>query len=280
MISRRRVSLALAALFTSAAYPIRGNSASPIPDFAKPKDVLKAFVKLRGSLKSELVIWSFEGRAFGVVDQKVLPLWGLQTAKFEHFERIDDAAFAVKSLELTYPFDLATNKRITKAVNPYTDQEIELGYGKFGPNELLLTEAGFEIPPARSEGFPGTLESALGSLRVHADDIWLSEDTFLEIPAMRDGGRALNASDVNTYKGLMSEVADDNVASANATMSYNVILSWHAWMDMAGQSGHMMRRMAGKKLFSLDALPESFLSVAEREHPDIINNAAQLVGLR
>ncbi len=279
MLKRRTfvMSLAAAGAMPLASKPVQSDTATS--DANDLVDTLMAFVKLRGSLRRELTVWWFEGRVYGVLDQQVRALWDLQTVKFEHFRRIDEHTYGVKSLELTYPFDLDTGAPLSSIVNPYTNEEIQLGYGKFGPNDLLLTEAGFAIPPARANQFPAELTSSLDAVLVHDDDIWLSEKTSLRIGPLSDGGRVLNATDVNLYAGTAREISDTSLASAKATMSYTVILSWQAFMKMGDRPGHMMRRMAGKKLFSRDALPTDFVALADQEDPGLIQDAAMLVGL-
>ena len=50
-------------------------------------------------------------------------------------------------------------------------------------------------------------------------------------------------------------------------------------MNMGDSPGHMMRRMAGKKLFGIEALPSDFINLADEKDPGLIQNAPELVGL-
>ena len=139
MISRRGFTQAVAASAALTASLGSSKPASAALDFEKPEDLLKTLVKMRGSLKSELVIWYLKGPVYGVVDQKVTPLWGLHSVNFNHFQKKNDAEYTMTSVEFNYPYDLKTGDHVKKYDNPYTQETIELAYRPFGPNTLILT---------------------------------------------------------------------------------------------------------------------------------------------
>ncbi len=279
MISRRALTRTAVAAALLPSSLIRANRAQAALDFDDPADVTTALVKLRGSLESELVIWYLKGTVYGVVDQQARRLWGLHSVNFNHFRRRSESRYAMTGVEFNYPCDLESGDHIKTFDNPYTDQRIELGYRPFGPNTLILTKRGFELPPDRAEFRSATLETALGPVHVHENDAWLFEDVYAEVPSMGADGRAWYANDITTYKGRLDHLNDGGVSSVPATLSFQSVVSWHAWMNMGDRPGHMMSRLAGKKLFSRDALPPWFTAVAEREHPRMIRDVEKLIGL-
>ncbi len=279
MISRRGFAQAVVATTALSSSLMRSKPAAAELDFEQPKDLMKTLVKMRGSLKSELIIWYLRGPVYGVVDQKVTPLWGLHSVNFNHFQKRDDDSYSMTSAEFNYPYDLKTGDHIKTFDNPFTDETIELSYRPFGPNILYIYEDGIRLPPEREEFKSAKLETIIGPVHIHDNDAWLFEDFYAEVPSMSADGRAWYANDITTYKATLDELNDDAVAAAQSTLSFQSVVSWQAWMNMADHPGHMMSRLAGKKLFSRDGLPAWFLEVAEREHPDMIRNAEKLIGL-
>lgn len=248
-------------------------------DFDKPSDMLTTLVKMRGSSKSELVIWYLKGTVFGVRNQQVRQLWGLHSVNFNHFQRQSDTEYTMTSVEFNYPYDLKTGAHLKEVMNPYTEEMITLGYSPFGPNTLLLTGEGFKLPPDREEFKSAKLETALGPVHIHDDDLWLFEDFYAEVPSMSGDGRPWYANDITTYKAKVSDLNDEAITSAPTTLSFQSVVSWQAWMNMGDITGHMMSRLAGKKLRSRDDLPEWFLTVAGQEHPETLRDAEKLIGL-
>lgn len=279
MISRRALTQTAVAAAVLSSSHIRAKRARAALDFDDPAGVMTALVKLRGSLQSELVIWYLKGTVYGVVDQRVRRLWGLHSVNFNHFQRQSESRYTMTSVEFNYPYDLESGGHIKRFDNPYTEEIIELGYRPFGPNTLILTKDGFELPPDRTEFKSARLETALGPVHVHENDAWLFEDVYAEVPSMGADGRAWYANDITTYKGRLDALNDDAVSSVPATLSFQSVVSWQAWMNMGDRPGHMMSRLAGKKLFSRDALPPWFAAVAAREHPRMIRDVETLIGL-
>ena len=279
MISRRGFTQGVVATTALSSSLISASPAAAELDFEQPKDLMKTLVKMRGSLKSELIVWYLRGPVYGVVDQKATPLWGLHSVNFNHFSKRDDGSYSMTSVEFNYPYDLKTGDHIKTFNNPFTDEMIDLAYRPFGPNTLYIYEDGIRLPPDREEFKSAKLETAIGPVHIHGNDAWLFEDFFAEVPSMSADGSAWYANDITTYKATLDELNDDAVSAARSTLSFQSVVSWQAWMNMADHRGHMMSRLAGKKLFSRDDLPAWFVEVAEREHPDMIRDVEKLIGL-
>lgn len=243
---------------------------------ADPKALLKALVKLRGSLDGRIAFWWMKGPRYGVVGTTVTPLFQNLVVSWHRFARQPDGNYKATIVELSYYVDVKTGELLDHNWrNPITGATNALEHIAFGPVTSTLTLSGV-TPPEKTPGAELRVKSTRGVLAQHNDDIWLQEDVSATIVSETASGRApYQGNDITTYHGSLRQVLDANSPSAEATMHYQSVTDWRTWMNMGDIKGVLMARASGRKVWSLGDVPQEILAAARRLHPQIISDPAK-----
>ena len=240
-------------------------------DLNNLNDLLECQIKLRGSLDERMVIWWLHATQYAVVDTLLTPLYHLLNASFQRFTKIDDNAYAITMLELAYFTDPETGSVLQEFTNPFTKLTGTVPPAMFGPNRVSLTTNGLQPP----EHFPfGTLTftGQLGPGRTDGEDIWVREDTLVEMVSANPAYGDYVYNELVTYQGQLAEINDPEIKSASAGMTYNTTSNWRPWMMAGDTGGHIMSEGYGKKVTRIEYLPEDYLALAREHDPAIITD--------
>lgn len=241
------------------------------------KDLMTALAKLRGSTEKELVIWWLDGTLYGVVDLVPTPLWHMETISFSSWEATGEAEYLMVHRELSLKKDPATGELVEQLTNPYTGELLEVEHKPFVPAPLLLTADTARLPadaPVKPE-FTHRLQTP----SIIGDDFWLGEDMYAVLPAFQPGMKPWRANDITTWHGSLNQVTDPDVAWADATMVYQGMYNWRPWLKMGDIDGHHFARMAGRKLRSIEEIPDSYLTAVAKVDPEFVTTGAKAIGL-
>ena len=241
-----------------------------------PQARLDALAKLRGSNKKEPVIWWLDGTLYGVVDQVPTPLWHMETVSFGSWEKTESGEYLMKHRELSLRKDFETGELLEEIENPYTGERLKSEHKPFVPVPLLLSSNTARVP--EGVNFPATFVHDIQTPTIAGNDIWIGEDMYAEIPAFQPGAKPWRANDINTYQGALDQVLDDGVTSADAKMVYQGMYSWRPWLNMGNIEGQHVARMAGKKLRSIDDIPESYRTAAALVDPEFVETGVAALG--
>ena len=240
-------------------------------NLSHPPDLLKANVKLRGSLDTGLVIWWIKATQYAVIDTVLTPLFHLQNASFQRFENVSDNTYAITMLELAYFTDLETGAVLEEFRNPFTDQVGRVPPELFGPNQVFLTLDGLQPP----EHFPfGTLtfEGQLGPGYSDGEMVWVHEETLVRMTSDNPAYGNYIYNELVSYQGRVADLNNPAIKSMEATLNYNTTSNWRPWMMPGDTPGHIMAQGFGKKVRRIDDLPTDYLAMARQHHPEVIAN--------
>jgi len=245
-------------------------------DRNSPEQRLLALAKLRGSAKKEPVIWWLDGTLYGVVDQVPTPMWHMETVSFASWEKTESGEYLMSHRELSLRKDFDTGELLEEIENPYTGELLKSEHKPFIPAPLLLSANAARLP--EGVNMPATFIHDIQVPTIAGNDIWIGEDMYAEIPAFAPGAKPWRANDINTYHGALDQVLDPGVTSADATMVYQGMYSWRPWLNMGDIEGQHVARMAGKKLRSIDDIPESYLNSAALIDPEFVETGIAALG--
>lgn len=269
-ISRRT---ALSAAAVGLASPRLGFAA---PTFATSADILRAFVRLRGALDGRLVYWWLEDVRSAVVATRVYPLFRARVGTFLRVKDLGAGGFSVTTLETSYYVDLKTDQLLHTLKNPINGKDMDIASVVLGPSTAVIRAEG-EDAPRTARG--GTLEShtSRGPVTVAGDDVLIAEDRFARITFPDPSTPPYNTSELNVYRGRLSQLSDPDRPYVDAWVSYQSVSAFQPRHKMDGVIGHISARAVGAKVASLEAMPKRWRELVERENPEIVANIEKVL---
>jgi hypothetical protein len=245
-------------------------------DLTNLNDLLECQVKLRGSLDERMVIWWIRATQYAVVDTILTPLFQLHNASFQQFKRIDDYTFGITMLELAYFTDLESGKPLTEFTNPFTNKTGTVPPSVFGPNRVSLTTAGLQ-PPEFFQFGTLTFDGRLGPGFSDGEQVWVREDTLVKMISDNPAFGNYIYNELVTYRGDWADMNDASQPSIGANITYNTTSNWRPWMMADDTPGHIMSEGFGRKVTSVDELPEDYLTMARQFDPDVIADPEKIL---
>jgi len=245
-------------------------------DLNAPKDLLEALVKLSGSLDERLTIWWQDGIRYGVIDGKSTPFCGFQIGLFNMHSKMADDAYRVTQFELTYYTDLNTGKLLREFENPFTGKTNRLLHVRMGPLIRTQTIEGL-LPDEGERAAVKELDTQVGPITVHDGDVWIPTGVSAMIQFPFPNAPTLPLNQYQTFQGRLEHLEDPEIVSAPAQLQFQNVIFWEPWLQMNDYPGHSMGRAWGRKLMSVDDLPESYLAMAREINPDMIEDPFTLL---
>ena len=220
-------------------------------------------MRLAGSLDDRLVIWWMDGMRYGVVDAHARLLFGMKVGMFQRFFREPDGRFRIAMFELTYYTDLDTGELLETFENPYTGEMNKVRHVRLGPEIRYQTATGIARP---DNPMVKAYSSGLGPPLVRDGHIWIPLDVEATIEFPKPTAPSIVLNHYTTVHGQLDDALNPVLISAPCELNFQNILKWEPFLHMSDHPGHMMSRAAGRKLESLDGLPDDYLAMAERLH--------------
>lgn len=246
--------------------------ATTVAEANEPRALLRAFRRLRYAEGDTLAFWWMRATKYGLVDNRLTPLFGLEIGNIARTQALDDG-FAATALEMVFFTDLATGRRAAAVTNPYTGESLPRPDSLVGPTTIRYRTSGTEYP----RDLPGVeldIEPATRVFAVEGDDVWLRDDTSARVTPTATSAPRFWVSDWSTYHTSRAALADPALASAPGTVTFNSVSSWIDWMKMGDRPGYMLSRGSGRKYARFDALPASFLDIVRERYPAILADPA------
>ena len=251
-------------------------------DLNREPDLLRALIKMRGSLDSELVIGWLRARRFAVSQGRVEPLCGFVAATFNRFREISDDLFSVSTLEITHYTDFETGELLDKLVMPFTGREIDVPAYRFGP-----ATARFAVRLDEKDDFApaaGTTEgsfSPAGSVLmtksidpgyVRNGELFLRHEEHGRVYPTDSKIPTMFYKESTIWSAPLNKVLDIDTRNVDARVAYSAMTSWRPWMNMGDLPGHTASNGFGGKARSLTDLPDDFLRYTRQRQPDVLED--------
>ncbi|MDE0678668.1 MAG: DUF1838 family protein [Gammaproteobacteria bacterium] len=282
--TRRRLCqslLAGAALIGPGMLPLRASADGEL-DLTREPGLLRALVKMRGNLDSELVIGWLRAKRFSISQGRIEPLCSLIAAAFSRFRRVSDDLYEAVVLEITHYTDFETWELLDTLTMPFTGREVEVPAFRFGP-----TRTRFAVSLDESEEFEpqeGTTQGAFspaasvrmtksihpeyvldGTLLLRHEEHGRVRPTDSDIPNMF-------YKESTIWSAPLNEVLDPNVKQVDSLVNYSAMTSWRPWMYMGDVPGHTSSNGFGARAHSVADLPDDFLRYTRELHPDVLQD--------
>ena len=260
-------SVAGASLAAPGPLPRAGGSGLNLTD---PDDYLKAVLKMRGSLDEKLVIGFTIGRYYGVVDNTPTYLFDLLAAAFFLYRPRADGGYEDRTFEIAYFTDAATGRPLETFLNPYTNKRVKVPQTRLGPTDRTLTRQARIISRGTPPG--GVFDDQFLPARVVGDDVWITEQYNVYLPAGMLGPTAFRFNELTTAHASKADLDNPALTRVPTTTSTQIQVDWRPWLEMTDLRGHMNLTSAGRMLSRVEDLPDTYLELGHRYHPDVLRD--------
>lgn len=268
-----------AALVGPGLLPLSTSASTPL-DLSSDRDLLRALMKMRGSLDSELVIGWLRAKRFAVSQGRIEPLCGFLAAVFSRFRRVSDDLFEAVVLEITHYTDFETGALLDRLVMPYAGHEVEVPTFRFGPASTryavrLDEEEEFEPAPDTTQGAFSPAASILMTKsihreRIHAGSLYLRHEEYGRVKPKDSDLPGMFYKESTVWSAPLDQVLDPNLTRLDARVNYSAMTSWRPWMHMGDIPGQTASNGFGVRARSVADLPDDFLRYTRELHPDVL----------
>ncbi len=247
-----------------------------ILDFSKREDRMTALIKMRCSMDDRIVMGGVKGLYYGVVNNKITPLYGVLAGTVARYKQIDEWRYEGASFEVAYFTEWETGEVMETFDNPYTGETVEVPHTRLGPSKLIIGLDGREIPSDSPRLAGMDINHRFIPPRVEHDTVVLVEEIRVGTPEDFSGPQ-FHYNEVTTYRAQMADLANPDVMIANDSTHFNGIVSWRPWLKMGDHRGHLFGTATGGRYATVDDYPPYYVEMTNKHHPDVFGDTAALL---
>lgn len=240
--------------------------------WSTPEDRLRNYVRVRGALDDRLVMGWVTARYYGIVDDRMDPIFEVSAATFARYRAVE-AGYEAVSFELAWFTDPATGEPLDNWRNPYTGEMNSVPSGGLPPSKIIIDRnLSFQLPEPR----PGlTVEHEVLPIDVRGNDVWLTERS--RTAAAFGAGKPFRYSETNTFRTTLSALTAPGAMIAPAEVIFTNVTSWRPWMQMGDRPGHLTAAGYGRQNATWDSFPEPWLRATRARRPEVIADPAAIL---
>lgn len=243
-------------------------------DVTSPEGRQRTFMMMRNALDEDLSVSWVSANYYGVVEDRMDPLFGVSSAVFSRTRRVDDDAFESVSFELAWFTDLATGKALDTFRNPYTNKDCKVPSGGFAPSSSRFSkDLSFHLP----KPIPGlTIEHEVLPFVVRGDDVWVTER--MRSAAMFPGAtKPFRYSDNSVLRAKRRDLEKAGATRVTSDVSYTNVVSWRPWLEMGDRPGHLTAGGVGRQNATMDSIPPAWLEATAARRPEVLKDPAAIL---
>lgn len=270
---------ALTAFAGAAALGATGGAlAAPAPagslDLNTPEGRLRAFILMRGALDDQLVISWVSARYYGIVEDRMDPLFAVVSAVFSRYRPSPLGGYEAVNAEIAWFTDAETGKALDTYRNPYTGRDCKIPMGGYPPSKIRISpDLHFHL----AKPVPGLeINHEIMPILVSGDDIWITERSRT---AMTPPGAAkpFRYSESDTFHARKSDLMKPGITRVASEVSFTNVTSWRQWLEMGDHPGHLSAMGIGKQNATMDTLPPAWLEATAQRRPEVLKDPAALL---
>jgi len=232
-------------------------------------DLYTIFRKLNYTFDDRLVFWYIEAVRNALVDSQFTPFWNMHVGFISSIRDLDENRYEVKTLRAIFYSDLSSGSLLKTFDNPFTGERVSVPQPQLRVATQTYNKVGIDSVRAPRPGMTMEEYGHIGPAWVIGDDVWCRGDTGFRAEPTGNEGRLLQVNDWETFHGSIREVSDPDVMSANATLTFNDINTWPAWLNMGEHPGNYVSRGFGRKNWSIEGMPDIWRTFMRAQHPEV-----------
>lgn len=189
------------------------------------------------------------------------PLVRYEGIEFSYFRHLGNNNYRIHAHNASYARDLKTNAFTDTAVNPITNERVEV------PVSLLLNDPGTIASPVgfRNLSGDGTTQEVYRQFRI--------ENDLIKLDSVRSAPPDWPATHIeNSCQWVEFDLfANETITSLPVHFCGHYAYEYPKWLKMPeGGAGHLSGFWDGKKVNSAAELPREILARLEREYPELL----------
>lgn len=242
-------------------------------DAASPEGRLRTFIMMRGALDEGLITSWVSARYYGVVEDRMDPLFAVVSAVFSRYRMVADG-FAAVNFELAWFTDPDTGRALETFRNPYTNQDCKVPAGGLPPSQFRF---GRDLSFHLGRDVPGLqMEHDVLPFDVRGDDVWVTERsrTAMTFPG---APRPFRYSESNTFHASKSDLERPGATRVTSAVSFTNVCSWRPWMQMGDRPGHLTAIGIGRQNATMDSLPPAWVEATAAKRPEVLQDPAAIL---
>jgi hypothetical protein len=260
--------LALGTLGSAAAPTLLGANAVPADA------VHRVYRRMRFGADGEPVFWWMRGRRFGLIGNRMTPLFGMEVGSVHLVRSSSDEGYEVASASSIFYSDLESGELLSAWKNPLTGRTVEFTYA--APRASVSRyryDSGVQANEG-GEGAAGTVRRVeLGTPERIGPDMWLREEVYITLASA-----PRNVQDMYTYRASAAALDSPAGRFVPADIQFNDYNDWSPRMEMGDLAGSSVSRCAGSKVSSFGQMPERWRTFATRAHGAAWSDVRKLLG--
>lgn len=234
----------------------------------------RALMLLRGALDENLVMSWVSARYYGVIEDRMDPLFAVVSAVFSRFRQASDGAWEVYNAEIAWFTDADTGKALDTYTNPYTGESVKVPQGGYPPSKLRI---GTDLSLHLEREIPGlTMEHEVLPFDVRGDDVWVTERsrTAMAVPG---ADKPFRYSESNTFHASKAAMEAPGATRVPVQVSFTNVCSWRPWLNMDGRPGHLTAIGVGGHNASWEQFPPAWIEATRARRPEVLKDPAALL---
>ncbi len=267
VLSRRQVLSGISVLGLGAAVNWRDAGAAAHSNWVPgaPDAQWRNMIRMQMSTRPEDIHWWYTGRIYAQVgNEQPRHLFNLEGTEIYWVRPVADG-FSVSSRTLTFFRDPMTGEMLREFSNPYTDRVTPVQPNRLGGKDgAIYTSGGWRyvgLMPADKPPTPWQIE-----WHRSGDLVWLTSSRFSRILPQP----WLEAMSVFCP---LDTFLDSRVGNLPTHFTSTYLSPWMAWMDMGERPGHLVWHSSGRKLASVDEIPDEYRRRADAEFNGLLTAA-------
>lgn len=242
-------------------------------DLASADGRLRTFMMMRGALDEGLITSWVSARYYGVVEDRMDPLFAVVSAVYSRYRQIADGFEAV-NFELAWFTDPVTGKALETFRNPYTNKDCKVPSGGYAPSKIRF---GRDLSLHIMREVPGLqMEHDVLPFDVRGNDVWVTERsrTAMTFPG---APKAFRYSESNTFHAKKSDLEKRGATRVTSEVSFTNVCSWRPWLEMGDRLGHLTAVGIGRQNASPDSLPPAWVEATAARRPEVLKDPAAIL---
>lgn len=194
------------------------------------------------------------------VTQAPVPLMRYEGIEYSLLRHLGNNNFRLHAHNLSFPRDLNSGELTDSVRNPVTGESVAVG------PSIITTD-------------PGTVHNPIGFRNVNSDGTYQKryamfrlEDELLKLDSVRGAPpeKPITHQENSCAWVPFDEFTNPSINSLPAHFVGSYLFDYPRWLNMGERPGHLMAMFDGKKVSSVEELPDEFLDRARRDYPELL----------
>lgn len=245
-------------------------------------DPLETVMRLRGSADGTLTFAYLDAVRELVIEGDIIPFCNLKALIVARYVP-KPSGFEAQVLECAYYTDPKTGEPLDKFLFPGQSEPVAVPKYRTGPITVRFApdlDEWEDINPgnageASADFAPPSavrLQRSVGQPWTDGPTLLIRSNEYGRAYMDRAKPPAVFYREWIIWRGDLEEVLTSDAPNLPSEYSYSALSSWRPWMKMGNTPGNTAENGRGKKVPSIDTLPEDLKQLVAKNDPDVFND--------